>query len=116
VGACAWAKLPVDRQAVLLGYHAGIQSGMSELDACARDTDVPNLWAQVAVGSEVIQEGAAIEIASAAGASRDQLEAAWREAPATSRECFPGQRVEGLWRCARRLPQSEGAALVRSTI
>jgi hypothetical protein len=98
VGGCAWSRVAAqDRQAFLSAYHAGMQSGMAALKAqdpqlegylsdCAQRSDVPALWAQVAIGSQAIQDGAASELL-AAHITRAQLDDAWRDAPAASREC-----------------------------
>jgi hypothetical protein len=130
VGACAWSQLPAeDHRAVFQGYHAGMRSGMSELakrDAqvragvavCVRQVAVPKNWAQAVVASEVIQEGAAMESASVGGPNRRQLDAAWREAPAPSRECFRANasRVFGIQGGSCPDPKAPGWFLQRFNI
>jgi hypothetical protein len=98
-GACVWRMTPEsDRQAYLQAYRSGPRASaavLSKMDGalhksfatCVGRSDVPLPWARGAIASYAIQQGAA-EAAAGYGISRDQLEAAWREAPRETLVCY----------------------------
>ena len=100
LGACAWSQLPGDlRQAYLGAHHRNMNDGMEVLSkqddavlaavaACAGRSDIPASWAQAAVASQAIQNGAANELTGALGISAATLDAAWEKAPPAAIQCF----------------------------
>lgn len=100
LGACAWSQLSADlRQAYLTAHHRNMNDGMEALSkqddavlaavaACAGRNDIPAPWAQAAVASKAIQNGAANELSGALGLSAPTLDAAWEKAPPDTIQCF----------------------------
>ena len=99
VGACAWAKFPAaDRQAFLDAYKTGVKDGMASLDLsdeklrslvneCAHRDDTPRAWAQALIIFNAFQEGAAYDLATDGGITREKLDKAWRETPKNVVDC-----------------------------
>lgn len=111
VGACAWGKIePADRNRVLDAYDKDRSDGLTllmsldapvdaALRACAPKGNVVSVFLHRALWAEMIQVGAAREIA-VSGVDRVGLDAAWAGSAESARVCLRNRVAQNFGQAA----------------